>query len=1027
MANPVFTAVPPPSAKTRASRWMPVVVALLGAAVAVTLWWFVRREVRDSEQKRFDHFAALVGDTIHARFSSAEHALRGASALVQTQSQPTRRMWATYMANIRPVLREGLVGLAYAQRIDRTQIPALEAREQADGFPDFKVEDLARHPVLYVVTHVEPALDNSAVLGKDVGRGTRRKTAADRAMDSGAAVLTTLFPVDRGKTKVNGFLLFFPVYRSGSDPQTVAERRQALQGWTYASLEAGGLLHGVLDDIPIALECEVFQGVVPAGDKLIFAAGGQGTPPPGRSMAAPDFSDRDFHREFPVDVFGQTWTVALSNIGPVNLQGERLAWIILAGGLVITALAAAVASLLAGTRDRAHSARRRMEGELARKETQFRLIYDHAPVGLSWTEGDRGETRLVNAAHIRITGVSRDRSRDTASYVQASHPDDRETQAVLLAKLRRREIDRFSLEKRYVHPDGSVVWAVMSVMAFDDPQTGEMREVTTLVDITEMKRQSEETQRAKEVAERANLAKSQFLAVMSHEIRTPMNGVIGMTSLLLSSPLSEEQREFAETIQQSGETLLHIINDILDFSKIESGHLELEAEAFNLRECLEGALDVVAPLCADKRLELLGDFAPGVPGLVSGDPTRLRQILVNLLGNAAKFTGSGEVALAVRRGTEQNGRLELIFSVRDTGIGISSEATARLFQSFTQVDASTTRKYGGTGLGLAISKRLAELMGGRMWVETREGLGSNFQFTIQVEALASPPDPAPIGRLAGRRVLLVEDNASSQMLLLRLLRSWQMKVTAVSSAESALDRLKQDTFDVVVIDSRLPDRDGCELAREIQRHRPGPALPLVLLATAGAADTGKGAPGLFASRVVKPIKSDHLRRAFLQVFPAGAEEARGAVAPVAASPVAPTNSVRVLVAEDNPVNQKVILLMLSRLGYRAVVATDGREVLATMRKATYDLILMDLHMPEMDGLETTRIIRGQPTNTATQPWIVAVTANAMQGDRERCLAAGMNDYLAKPVMMDDLVAVLERARLAHRFRPAAATAPGSAL
>ncbi|MEO7414128.1 MAG: PAS domain S-box protein, partial [Opitutaceae bacterium] len=420
-----------------------------------------------------------------------------------------------------------------------------------------------------------------------------------------------------------------------------------------------------------------------------------------------------------------------------------------------------------------------VQDELVRQQARFRFIFEIVPVGLSWFEvGKQGETHIVNSAHARITGVSQEQSREPGAYALVTHPDDRARQAELTQRLQAGEIDHFVCEKRYVHPDGNTLWAVLTVRIFRDPVSGDSQQVASLIDITEMKQKADELRTAMEAANSANIAKSQFLAMMSHEIRTPMNGVIGMTSLMLDSRLSTEQRDYVETIRNSGDTLLTIINDILDFSKIESGHMDLEAADFSLRDCVEGALDLLAPRVAEKRLDLLYEITDGVPSSVRGDSTRLRQILVNLLGNAIKFTEVGEVVLSVRAVPVGDGaKTELIFDIADTGIGISSDGMERLFRSFSQVDASTTRKFGGTGLGLAISKRLTELMGGRMWVESEAGKGSVFHFTIMVEALASKPRPwLAVGKshLEGRRLLIVDDNATNRRILTTLASAWGM-------------------------------------------------------------------------------------------------------------------------------------------------------------------------------------------------------------------------------------------------------------
>ncbi len=659
--------------------------------------------------------------------------------------------------------------------------------------------------------------------------------------------------------------------------------------------------------------------------------------------------------------------------------------------------------------------------QLARQEAQFRFIYESIPVGVSWLQDRRAETRLVNPAHVRITGVPVEKSRDTANYVAVTHPEDREKQAQLQEQLYGGTIDHFSLEKRYVRPNGEIVWAFYTMRGYRDPVTKVMLEVATIVDITEQKRRSEELRVAKEAAEAANLAKSQFLAMMSHEIRTPMNGVIGMTSLLLDSQLAAEQRDYVETIRNSGDSLLTIINDILDFSKIESGRLELEQVEFSIRECVEGTLDLLAPRVAEKGLDLLYEIADDVPGAVRGDSTRLRQILVNLLGNAVKFTDRGEVVLLVHAGSPRDGRVALTFAVRDTGIGIPPEGLVRLFQSFSQVDASTTRRFGGTGLGLVISKCLAEMMGGDIRVESEVGRGSTFSLTIVVEVMGSRPRPwlAP-GRpqLAGHTMLIVDDNVTNRRILTDLAAGWGMRARAAVSGAEALAWLRTgEMFEVAVLDMHMPDMDGVMLAEEIRKLRPPESMPLVMLSSVGAREEVRD-PSVFAAFLVKPAKPAQLAEALGKLFRSDSGNARA----MSAHPFAPnvaagmSRTERLLMAEDNAVNQKVGMLMLGRLGYRADVAADGLEVLEALKRQPYDIIMMDVQMPEMDGLEASRQIVSRWPEPRDRPWIIALTANAMTGDREACVAAGMDDYVSKPIRAEELAAALERARAALAAR-----------
>ena len=1024
-------------------RWLVAAIGAAGLIASVALWQGLAARERRLAETQFRLDAEIRIRSIDREFLGDASAIHFLSAFYAASDYVSRDEFETLAERVLAGSHHALA-LEWFPRVPAEGRAAHEESARDERVPDYQITEIrdgepvraAARDEYFPLYYVVQSGHAPNPLGTDMGTDGETRAAMERARQNDEVTTSGPILLDSETPPAIAVRMIAPVWRKGTDPGASRDP-QNLLGFVSLVVRLDSLIEDAVDYLPSrGIDIHVIDESASRGARIVAWRACESRRAPLIPRDNPrEAAPRGMHHAGALSVPGRSWSVHCT---PTDAYpGVPATWPpppvgSLALGLLVTALVTLYVSVLTGRAERVEQlvveraadlkrANQSLEAEIAERERTEAVLRDSEALYSSLVENLpvrvlrkdlEGRFTFANESFCRLLGRPLEEilgKTDADFYppdlAEKYRADDRrvgetgELFECVEENTKGGEIRYVQVMKSPVRDAGGAIVGVQAVFW----------------DVTEQKRAAEALQRAKEAAESASRAKSFFLANMSHEIRTPMNVIIGMTELLLETPISAEQREYLVAVQESGEALLSLINDILDFSKIEAGRMDLDLATFDLHDTLGDTMRWLALRAHDKGLELACHIRPNVPVTVIGDRARLRQVVVNLLGNAIKFTDRGEVVLEVSREPDDGDELVLHFAVSDTGIGIAREKLDAVFEAFEQADTTTTRRFGGTGLGLAISARLVSLMGGRIWVESRLGEGSVFHFTARFQP--APEEESTAGRdaryavLQGTPVLVVDDNATNRLILEETLRNWGMRPQTASSADEALARMRRaqeigEPFPLVLTDVHMPDRDGFDLVETVRGDlQIGSTIIMMLTSGDQPGDIARCEQMGVACYLLKPVKQSELYDAIALALGLRSEKEEGAEAPSELS--RPSRPLRILLAEDSLVNQKLALGLLEKRGHAVTVANNGREAIAKTESQTFDLALMDVQMPEMDGLEATAAIRARERRHGGHLPIIAMTAHAMKGDRERCLEAGMDGYVTKPIRTRALFDAIE--------------------
>ncbi len=994
-------------------RFLPWLVLAVALAATCQLWQNARQDATQVLQAQFDFLVREANGHIEQRMAAYAQMMRGVDGLFAHAGSVTRDEFRDYIDRLR--LKEnypGIQGVRFAPLVPLAQKDQHIAAVRKAGFPGYAIHPDGARSFYAPVIYAEPFDErNQQIFGYDTysdlerprpgdsGAGLRR-AAMERARDTGQAAVSgkirLLFETD--KDIQAGFLMFLPVYKHGAPHATVAERRANIIGWVSSVFRVDDLMAGIFGERAAGLDTDLYDsGEI--SDKTVMYD-------PDRSGNADELNAR-FRKTTSLEIAGRTWTMETHSLPGFEAQADKeKPQLIAVGGGGASLLLALLTWLLVHGRERALQAAAAVERESHKNKTLLRTASDG--ICIFDLEGDVVQ---VNDAFCQMLGY-------TEQELLAMNVAQWNTRPAGEVKARIAALGSSNppFETRHRRRDGSIIDVEISASRAE--VDGQTLVYNSARDITERKYIEQELQKALDAADAANRAKSDFLANMSHEIRTPMNAIIGLSHLCMQTELTAKQGDYLQKIHGSAKSLLGIINDVLDFSKIEAGKMDLEQVRFELEDVMGTLATVISTRAEEKGIEFLFETSLVVYPHLIGDPLRLGQVLSNLAGNAVKFTEKGEVLVLTEVEEETEEYVSLRFTIRDTGIGMTQEQIGKLFQSFTQADATTTRKFGGTGLGLSICKRLVGLMNGKIWVESTPGEGSKFIFTAgfgKAEERRSGIRNPPNVDLRGMRVLAVDDNETCRHILQSYLESFDFKVMVAANGLEALQTIEQADRDgipcqFVVLDWKMPEMDGIQAARKIHEMAGLSKMPKILLISSFSQNDmlQHVENNVVDGMLTKPFQQSGLFDAAMEIFGRAQTRGKRNTATVLFHPdlAAKISGAYLLLAEDNEINQQVALELLEKAGVAVAVVDNGEEAIARLWEEKFDGVLMDMQMPVMDGITATREIRKNP-RLANLP-IIAMTANVMAGDREQCLEAGMNDHITKPLDPNQMIATLAK-------------------